>query len=167
MLRIRHGVWWDIYKTKHFHQAGSVSVEMLMVGGWCVCGVRGRLYCPAYFFYFRYFRHCSTNVECFLFYQFWMYFMKVHLQYFRHMSVSDVTCGKSFWAGAAVEDSLSDINYHYFVFLHMNKDNVMISFKYGGMTVKLFKSCCFQTIRYETGDKSYVRGRGRPPSQAA
>ena len=34
-------VWWDINKTKHFHQAGSVSVEMTMVGGWCVCGVRG------------------------------------------------------------------------------------------------------------------------------
>ena len=34
-------VWWDINKTKHFHQAGSVSVGMLMVGGWCVCGVRG------------------------------------------------------------------------------------------------------------------------------
>ena len=30
------------------------------------------------------------------FHQFWMYFMKVHLQYFRHISVSDVTCGKSF-----------------------------------------------------------------------
>jgi len=25
---------------KHFHQAGSVSARMLMVGGWCVCGVR-------------------------------------------------------------------------------------------------------------------------------
>ena len=50
----------------------------------------------------------STKVECFLFYQFWMYFMKVHLQYVSHMSVSDMTCGKSFWAEAAVEDSLFD-----------------------------------------------------------